>query len=216
MRTNPRQRWLLACLMLLAGCAQNITPTPATADRSFPVVKPFDLTRAGAKVEADFSLPNTTDNGYLRPVFVGFRSPGPKGRPDAGPGVLEYLDTQPMPFRIRLWKLEAGKRIPVVLSELQEDSSVRPPRVWYEAHPVNTFVHHGGAGQDVKELYAIGQFDFNLNYLIWDIARITPPTPGRYHIEIESLQDHPQVAHLNFELLVSHYFEIGLSEIGAR
>ncbi|KRG70039.1 hypothetical protein ABB29_07320 [Pseudoxanthomonas dokdonensis] len=196
--------------MLLAGCAQNITPTPATADRSFPVVKPFDLPRAGAKVEADFSLPNTTDNGYLRPVFVGFRSPGPKGRPDAGPKGLEYLDTQDIPVRIHLWKLEAGKRIPVVLSELQEDSSVRPSRVWYEAHPADVFIRHGGAGDDAEELIAIGQFDFNLNYQIWDIARIAPPTPGRYHIEIQSLQDHPQVSQMNFELLVSHYNARGI------
>lgn len=203
-------RWMLVCLVLLAGCAQNVAPEPATADRSFPVVQLFDLTRAGTKVEADFSLPNTTDNGYLRPVFIGFRSPGPKGRPDTKSGDLDYFRKQAVPFRIRLWKLEAGKRIPVVLSELQRDMSVRPARTWYEAHPADVFADHNGAGEDVQDLQAIGQYDLNLVYLIWDIARISPPTPGRYHIEIESLQDHPQVAHLNFELLVSHYNARGI------
>ncbi|MDO5609366.1 MAG: hypothetical protein Q4G62_01060 [Pseudomonadota bacterium] len=194
-------------------------PAPAVSQYGdgFPVIKPFDLPKAGSTASADFELPNAMDGDHLRPVWVGFRFSIPR-TPDYAPGEQEeslkradYLASQPIPIRIRLWRIEGEQRIPVVLHEMQR--TIRPSKHWYEPHPDDVFAGHGGAGMDTEEMIAIGKFDYEHRaYMPKEAAQIIPPTPGRYHIEMESLQDHPILAHLPFEMVVTHYHIWGIKQ----
>ncbi|RMH87614.1 hypothetical protein EBB59_12825, partial [Lysobacter pythonis] len=180
-----------------------------------PVIKPFDLPKAGSKVTADFELPNAMDGDHLRPVWVGFRFSIPKTK-DYAPGEqaasrkrMDYLRSEPIPIRIRLWRVEGGERIPVVLHEMHQ--TIRPSKAWYEPQSDDVFMVRRGAGMDTKEMIAIGKFDYhNRAYQPWELARIAPPTPGRYHIEMESLEDHPILAQLPIEMVITHYHIWGI------
>ncbi|MDO5609367.1 MAG: hypothetical protein Q4G62_01065, partial [Pseudomonadota bacterium] len=165
----------------------------------------------------DFELPNAMDGDHLRPVWVGFRfsilkkaSSTPE-EARAWAKMDDYLVLQPIPIRIRLWRIEGEQRIPVVLHEMQK--TIRPSKYWYEPHPDDVFTGHGGAGMDTEEMIAIGKFDYEHRaYMPYKAAQIIPPTPGRYHIEMESLQDHAILAHLPFEMVVTHYHIRGIKQ----
>ncbi|RMH92900.1 hypothetical protein EBB59_08060, partial [Lysobacter pythonis] len=182
----------------------------------FPVIKPFDLPKAGSKVTADFELPNAMDGDHLRPVWVGFRFSviKKKSSPEEAATwmkMVDHLGQSPIPIRIRLWRIEGGERIPIVLHEMQQ--TIRPSKAWYEPHPDEVFTKHNGAGMDTKEMIAIGKFDYrNRAYRPLEVASIFPPTPGRYHIEMESLEDHPILANLPFEMVVTHYHLWGIKQ----
>ncbi|RMH87612.1 hypothetical protein EBB59_12815 [Lysobacter pythonis] len=210
-------------MMSMATCSpvsESVQPPAPDATHygdGFPVIKPFDLPKAGSKVTADFELPNAMDGDHLRPVWVGFRFSIPITK-DYAPGEqaaslkrTDYLYESPIPIRIRLWRIEGGERTPVVLHEMQQ--TIRPSKAWYEPHPDEVFTKHNGAGMDTKEMIAIGKFDYhNRAYDSWEVASIFPPTPGRYHIEMESLEDHPILANLPFEMVVTHYHLWGIKQ----
>lgn len=197
------QRWIaMTMLLLLAACSPRL-PLSDYGDR-FPVAKPFELAKAGAKVEADFELSARSDGTWPSMVFIGFRTSGPKGRPDMKAGDLDYFNREDMPLKVQLWRIEGQQRIPVTLLEqhLVRASDGTYP---FEANTSHVFIKHSGAGVDAETLEATGRYDMNMSYDTNAIAVITPALPGRYHLEVESLQGHPQISHLNFEVLVAYF-----------
>ena len=199
------QRWIgMAILLLLAACSPRL-PLSDYGDR-FPVAKPFELAKAGAKVEADFELSARSDGTWPGAVFIGFRSGGPKGRPDKKVGDSDYLRHSDIPLRVQLWRVEGQQRVPVTLIEqrLMRGSDGTYP---YEANTSHVFTRHGGVRVDVETLIAKGRYDMNMSYATYAVAAMSQMLPGRYHLEVESLQGHPQISHLDFEMLVaySHY-----------
>lgn len=197
------QRWIgMAILLLLAACSPRLALSDY-GDR-FPVAKPFELARAGAKVEADFELLPDPRGRSPRPVFVGFRSGGLKGRPDIKAGDQDYFIGEDIPLKAQLWRIEGQQRIPVTLLEqrLFRASDGTYP---YETNPSHVFTEHGGVGVDAETLLAQRRYDMNMAYINKEIALISPAVPGRYHLEVESLEGHPQISHLHIELLVAYF-----------
>jgi len=197
------RRWLgVMVVLLLAACSPKL-PLSDYGDR-FPVAKPFELAKAGGRVEADFELSARSDGTWPRMVFIGFRTGGAKGRPDMKTGDHDYLDHEDIPLKVQLWRIEGQQRIPVTLLEqhLVRASDGTYP---YEANTSHVFTRHGGVGVDAETLEAKGRFDMNMAYINKEIALISPAVPGRYHLEVESLQGHPQISHLNVEVLVAYF-----------
>lgn len=207
-----RTAWLALLLAGLIACRSASTPAQPTAD-NFPVVEPFAIDRAGSTVTVEFTLPNAMDGDHLRPVFIGFRAVKTPSRDDAefqaARKVMHYLDREALPVRVRLWRMEGDRTVPVVPQELHYDA--KADRFWYEPVAADGVVtHHEGTGDDAMELMAIGKFDLNHAYYVHQIARIIPPTPGRYRLQIESLTSHAILHGLRYELLVSHHHAYGI------
>lgn len=192
----------LAVALLLAACSPKL-PLSDYGDR-FPVAKPFELTRAGGRVEADFELSARSDGTWPDMVLIGFRTGGPKGRPDIKGGDHDYLDFEKIPLRVQLWRIEGAQRIPVTLLE-QRLGRASDDTYPFDQNTSHVFTRHGGMSIDAETLEAQGRFNMDFAYLNNEIAIISPALPGRYHLEVESLQDHPQIRHLDFELLVGYF-----------
>src|SRR5690606_29042754 len=80
-------------------------------------------------------------------------------------------------------------------------------------HSDEVFTHHPAASTDNTPLINIGFYETDKAYYIHEFAQIVPPEPGRYRLEVESLESHPVLADLKqvlpdlkYELLVSHYY----------
>ncbi|WP_180545400.1 hypothetical protein [Luteimonas deserti] len=184
------------------------------------MVEPFPLDQAGSSVSVTFELPDARDNGILRPVFVGFQAVDRKGRgPDeemlAAQTVRDYLRNEAIPVRVRLWRIEGTEWRPVVLSDGHWD--MKDKRASWGLHPDDVFRHHFSASTDNGPLIASGHYDFGKVYYVHAFARIVPPTPGRYHLEVENLDAHSvllaqkeYLSVLRYELLVSHYHHRGI------
>lgn len=220
---------IFALLLLVSGLSACIPKPQQNANKQssvrtygdgFPVVKPFDLTKAGTTVTAEFELPDSSYKGHYQPVFVGFRTNTKKGGKSATPErwaswmkIVDYIEKQPIPIKVQLWRLEHGKYVPVVLHALHEDLSYRPGRHWYEPHPNPIFTRNKGAGMDNKALIEIGQLDYqNRVYRPLQIAHIIPAKPGRYRIQMQSMQDHPilnkmpeGIPPMHIDMIVSHH-----------
>ena len=192
----------LAVALLLAACSPEL-PLSDYGDR-FPVAKPFELTRAGGRVEADFELSARSDGTWPDMVLIGFRTGGPKGRPDMKPDDWDHIYHEALPLKVQLWRVEGVQRIPVTLLEqrgIKGSNGIRP----FEENTSHVFIEHGGVGVNATTLEAQCRFNMDFAYLNSEIAIISPALPGRYHLEVESLQDHPQIRHLDFELLVGYF-----------
>ena len=189
----------------LSGASRQDKPT-------FPVVVPFAIDQAGSRVKVAFELPAAWDDGRLRPVFIGFRAVKTPSKDDAefqaARQVMRYLRHEPIPVRLRVWRLADGQRVPVVLHELQ--SIVEAMQFFYVPQESEVFIHHDAASQDGSEMMAVGHWQDGKVYYIHQFARIVPPTPGRYELEVESLASHPPLHGLRYELMVSHYHVKGI------
>ena len=64
---------------------------------------------------------------------------------------------------------------------------------------------HDGAGTDNDELIAAGKYSMELVYIIYRVAIIPMPEPGRYVLEAENIRPTPPMKGVDVELLVSHY-----------
>lgn len=191
--------------LLMGGCGAKAPPVYGDG---FPVVKPMDLVHAGATVEARFELPppgakETEPNTFL----IGFRSGGPRSRPDLKPGDEDYLDTAELPLKVQLWKLEGSRQTPVVLHELNRNL----PAVWqgtrYQVANSDVFPYRSAVGADSNSLVEAGKYDMSMAYMQYEVASAEAKdlSPGRYVLKITNLQDNPRIEHLSFELLVANY-----------
>ncbi len=212
----PRRILIAACGLLvamLAACAA--APESAAKDPGFPVVVPFAIDRAGSKVTVEFELPNAMEGSRLRPVYVGFRGIGKKGRftdeeLEASIKVTDYMASAPLPVRLELTKLgrQEGDK-PVALHDMQLDMAARNPAS-YHALQGDVATVHGATSMDNAEMIDAGKYDSSKTYHIHEFVRIVPPTPGRYRLEVESLESHTILRGLRYELIVSHYYERGI------
>ena len=207
--------WLCAAL-LLNGCAPHkAAPSPKAG--IFPVVVPFAVDRAGTKLTLEFEVPYAlypdAPKPLLRSVFIGVRRVSKDGdlMTDAefkeSTRQRDYLQREPVPVRLKLDRWEHGQWIPAGMREQHREIQPGPDRYWYE--PVSDDGVVPGidyTDPDHMALEAIGQRQKDKAYATYEFVRISPPTPGRYRLEIESLQDHPSIRGLVFELIVSHHF----------
>ncbi|UUF00193.1 hypothetical protein NDY24_11320 [Xanthomonas hortorum pv. pelargonii] len=197
--------WMVILPMLIGGCGGKVPP--AYGD-GFPVVKPIDLVHSGATVEARFELPlqETGDPGPST-FLIGFRSGGPRKRPDLKPGDADFPEEAKLPLRVQLWKQNGGKETPVVLHELNRDL----PAVWqgtrYQKAKSDVFPYRSAVGADSNSLVKAGKYDMSMAYMEYEVASAESKdlTPGKYRLKVTNLQDNPQIAHLSFELLVANY-----------
>ena len=205
--------WLCAAL-LLNGCAPHkAAPSPQAG--IFPVVVPFAVDRAGTKLALEFEVPYAlypdAPKPSLRSVFIGVRRVEEKG---GGKEELkewtrrnDYLQRESVPVRIKLERWEHGQWTPATMIEEHQDIQPGAGRYWYEPVSSDGVVQGlNPADPDYMELQAIGQRQKDKAYATYEFVGLSPPTPGRYRLEIESLQDHPAIRGLTFELLVSHEF----------
>ncbi|MDR6990681.1 hypothetical protein [Luteimonas sp. 3794] len=209
-------------LLMMTGCADNTrngASAPSPRPGNFPVVEPFALDEAGSRVSVTFELPDARDNGILRPVFVGFRAINTSAETDAAlreaMKVTDYLHETPIPVRLKLWRIDDAEPKPVVLSDGHWD--MQNKRAWWEPHPEKVFTLHPAGSTDNRPLIDSGLYDLDEVYYIHEFARIVPPTPGRYRLEVENLESHPMLQQqkqlltlLRYELLVSHYQQRGI------
>jgi hypothetical protein len=217
---RPINALVMCVALLLAACAPHKSAPKA---ENFPVVVPFAIDRAGSKVTVEFELPNAIDphlsEPTLRPVFIGIRWTFRDGdlmteeESKAWDQHRNYMKLESVPTRLRLWRSEQGRWEPVVLQEMHDNFRHGQGRFWYEpisGNGIATSLRPGGTDND--ELMAIGRYDQNENkaYVSYELVQITPPTPGRYRLEAESLKDHAVIHGLAFELLVSHYYHYGV------
>lgn len=213
----------LSGVLLMTGCTNHArTPAPSTGteSRSFPVYEPFAIDEAGSQVTVTFELPDARDNGILRPVFIGFRtiqasSDGTDESVARMSALSDFLYTSPLPVRIRLTRIDGGAEVPVVLSDRHRDMVAQ--RTWWRPHPEDVFMNHGPASTDDNPTIDSGRFDFEAAYRIRHFARIIPPKPGRYRLDITNLESQPSLVELKravptlrYELLVSHYHQRGI------
>lgn len=209
-------------MLIMTGCAdKSRTEISASVPRAgnFPVIEPFALDQAGSTLTVTFELPDARDNGILRPVFVGFRAVDAAGGGDEelreAMKVTDYLHRSPLPVRLRLWRIDGGESKSVVLSDGHWD--MQNKRASWEPHPDDVFTLHPAGSTDHRPLIDSGLFEFDRVYYIHEFARIIPPTPGRYRLEVANLESHPalqeQKRHLpvlRYEILVSHYLQRGI------
>ncbi len=205
--------WLCAAL-LLNGCAPHkAAPSPKAG--IFPVVIPFAVDRAGTKLALEFEVPYAlypdAPKPLLRSVFIGVRRVEDKegGRKELQEWTRrnDYLQKEPVPVRLKLDRWEHGQWTPAAMREQHREIQPGPDRYWYE--PVSDDGVVPGidyTDPDHMALEAIGQRQKDKAYVTYEFVRISPPTPGRYRLEVESLQDHPSIRGLVFELIVSHHF----------
>lgn len=189
---------------------------PPSRSGNFPVVEPFALDEAGSRLTVAFELPDGGTDGGLKSVFVGFRavnaaSDGSDEMLRNSMKVTDYLHTSALPVRIRLWRIEATGEQSVTLRDSHRDAATL--KTWYEPHSDEVFTHHPAASTDNTPLINIGFYEADKAYYIHEFAQIVPPEPGRYRLEVESLESHPVLADLKqvlpdlkYELLVSHYY----------
>lgn len=211
---------MLCAGLLLAACAPHKTAPKA---ESFPVVVPFALDRAGSKVTVEFELPKALDPHFkepvLRPVFVGVRKVGIKKRGhrpteqefQAWSQQRDYLKQEPVPVRLTLLRWEQGQWQSASLHTPHDNIVNGTVGVRYEPIAADGIVPRlRPVSPDYMELIGSGQVQEDRDYDVYQLARIVPPTPGRYRLEVESLQDHPTVRVLSFELLISHHYRYGI------
>jgi hypothetical protein len=204
---------ILLLLVALSACTQ---PKPeASRAKNFPVVEPFAIDRAGSKATVEFELPNALDNGVLRPVFIGFRGIARGGtytKEELKESMkqTDYMDREAIPVRIRLWRIENGEPTLTVPKELDEIPGKENKFKYVDISGDGYVIHHDATGHDAEEMMAIGQFDLKKAYFVYQFARITPPIPGRYRLEIESLKTHPMLHGLDYQLIVTHYHAYGI------
>ncbi|MCD9031457.1 hypothetical protein LDO32_06915 [Luteimonas sp. Y-2-2-4F] len=206
-------------MLIMTACADK-TRTDASAPSSrpgnFPVVEPFALDQAGSKLTIAFDLPDAPGDDGLEPVFIGFRavnaaSDGTDGMLESSKEVTAYLLESPLPIRARLWRIDGPMEQSVDLYDRHRD--IESQKTWYEKNPGDIFTHQSAGSTDNGPLIAAGLYDNTKVYYVHEIARISPPTPGRYRLEVESLESHPTLIELKrvlpelrYELLVSHYY----------
>lgn len=188
---------------------------PPPRSGNFPVVEPFALDQAGSRLTVAFELPDDTD-GALKSVFVGFRavnaaSDGSDEMLRNSMEVTDYLHTAALPVRIRLWRIEGTAEQSVTLRDIHRDAATL--KTWYAPHPDEVFTHHPAASTDNAPLINAGLYEAEKVYYIHQFAQIVPPEPGKYRLEVESLESHPVLTELEqvlpdlkYELLVSHYY----------
>ena len=207
--------WLCAALLLNA-CAPHKAATAPKAS-IFPVVVPFAIDRAGTKLALEFDVPYAlypdAPKPLARSVFIGVRWVFKDGdlmmdmESKAWSQHDDYLQRESIPVRLKLDLRENGQWTPAAMHEKHENSQDRTGRVWYEPIADNGVVLGlDSADPDYMALEAIGQLQEDKSYATYEFVVISPPTPGRYRLEIESLQDHSAIRGLTFELLVSHEF----------
>jgi hypothetical protein len=191
--------------LLLGGCG---TQAPQMYDDGFPVAKPMDLVHAGATVEARFELPPLWEKDPKpRTFLIGFRTGGPPKRPDMKPGDVDFLEDARIPLKVQLWKLEGSTETSIALHALNRDL----PAVWqgsrYQPARGDVFEYRNAVGADSNSLVNVGKYDMSLAYREYEVARADSGnlTAGKYRLEVSNLQDNPEFAHLNIELLVANY-----------
>lgn len=191
--------------LLMGGCGGKWAP--AYGD-GFPVAKPMDLVHADATVEARFELPPPWERDpQPRTFLIGFRTGGPPARPDMKPGDVEFLERAELPLKVQLWRVEAGKEIPVVLHQPNPSRHTVPGSpVFIEARS-DVFPYRRPTGADSNSLAKSGKYDMSLAYREYEVASANAAdlSPGKYLLRVTNLQENPQISHLNFELLVANY-----------
>lgn len=213
-------RWFTPLLMLAAMGLSACTPhKPSPKADNFPVVVPFALDRAGSKVTVEFELPNALDphlpEPTLRPVFIGVRRVEDKGGGDAELKEwirrADYMRREAIPIRLMLERWDQGQWRAVVLHAQHDNIDRSTGNVWYEPIADDGVVSDlQRVTPDHMELIAVGKKQDDKAYDTFQLVRIVPPTPGRYRLQAESLQDHPAIGGLVFELLVSHHYHYGI------
>lgn len=196
---------MLLMPLLMGGCG---TQAPQMYGDGFPVAKPMDLVHAGAAVEARFELPPPWEKDPRpRTFLIGFRTGGPAKRPDMKPGDVDFLEDARIPLKVQLWKLDGGTETRIALHALDRDL----PAVWqgsrYQRVKGDVFEHRNAIGADSSSLVNVGKYDMSLAYREYEVARAESGdlTAGKYRLKVTNLQDNPEVAHLNIELLVANY-----------
>ncbi|MCU1119746.1 hypothetical protein ACSLC0_11200 [Stenotrophomonas muris] len=191
--------------LLAGGCGAQ---APQTYGDGFPVAKPMDLVHAGATVEARFELPPPWEKDPRpRTFLIGFRTGGPAKRPDMKPGDVAFLEDARIPLKVQLWKLEGDTDTPMALQVLNRDL----PAVWqgnrYQPAKGDVYEYRSAVGADSDSLVNAGKYDMSLAYREYEVARADSGdlTAGKYRLKVTNLQGNPDVAHLNFELLVANY-----------
>lgn len=203
----------------MTACADKPrTDASASSPRpgNFPVVEPFALDQAGSKLTVTFDLPGARNDDTLRYVFIGFRavnaaSDGTDEMLESSKKVTKYLLESPLPIRVRLWRTDGPKEQSIDLYDRHRD--IQNLKTWYEKNPDDIFTHQSAGSTDNGPLIAAGLYDHGHVYYVHEIARISPPAPGKYRLEVESLESHPTLTELKqtlpelrYELLVSHYY----------
>jgi hypothetical protein len=205
-------------LVLLTACAPHKT---APKGGNFPVVVPFALDRKGSTVTVEFELPDARDPyleaSALRPVFIGVRWTYKDGdlmteaESKTWDRQYDYLSREQIPVRLVLQRWEQGKWQLAAMQEEHDNIERSTGRVWYEPIAADGIVPGlTPADPDHMELAAIGQDQEDKAYATFEWVRIVPPTPGRYRLRVESLQEHSDIRGLTFELLVSHNYHYGI------
>lgn len=191
--------------LLMGGCG---TQAPQMYGDGFPVAKPMDLVHARATVEARFELPPPREKGPKpRTFLIGFRTGGPPKRPDMKPGDVDFLEDARIPLKVQLWKLDGSTETSIALHALNRDL----PDVWqgsrYQPASGDVFEYRNAVGADSNSLVNVGKYDMSVAYREYEVARADSGnlTAGKYRLEVTNLQDNPEVAHLNIELLVANY-----------
>lgn len=211
----PRILPFLAALLGTFLCACAYAPAGEGTAANFPVVEPFAIDRAGSKVSVEFELPDARENGRLRPVYIGFRGIDKRGdfsdeEVKVAQGIMRYMEDAPIPVRLKVRRLGAGGREePVVLQEKHIDMR-QPTSASLRLVQGDVVTMHRATSMDNNEMIDAGRFDENKTYYIHEFVRIAPPTAGRYRLEAESLETHPILHGLRYELIVSHYYEKGI------
>ena len=212
---------MIPLLLLVTGCLPACAPPKQSPDAgNFPVVIPFSLDRAGSKAAVEFELPNAPDpylsDQSLRPVFIGVRRVENKGGGNAGLKEwmrrADYMLREQLPIRLAVERWEHGTWRPVALQEQRSTIlQSEPSRYWYEPVAADGIVMRlSRTTPDHAELTVVGHAQEDKAYDTFQIVRIDPPAPGRYRLQAESLQDHPAIHGLTFELVVSHYHRFGI------
>lgn len=125
--------------------------------------------------------------------------------------VKDYLHGSALPVRIRLQRIDGADEQPVILYDIRRD--IAESQTHYEPHPAEVFTDHPAASTDNAPLIDAGFYEDGKVYYIHQFAQIVPPAPGKYRLEVETLESHPILTGLNqllpdlrYELLVSHYY----------
>ncbi|MEX0180884.1 MULTISPECIES: hypothetical protein [unclassified Stenotrophomonas] len=191
--------------LLMRGCG---TQAPQMYGDGFPVAKPMDLVHASATVEARFELPPPWEKDPKpRTFLIGFRTGGPPKRPDMKPGDVDFLEDARIPLKVQLWKQDGGTETPIALQELNRDLPAVGQGSRYQQASGDVFEYRNAVGADSNSLVNAGKYDMSVAYREYEVARAESGnlTAGKYRLEVTNLQDNPEVAHLNIELLAANY-----------